>query len=96
MVDTGATVIALTESDAASIGSRPFRDEYKTTVTTANGSAKAASVKLASIDVGGVTVRDVPALVMPNNALSQNLLGMAFLSRLKRFEYANGKLLREQ
>ena len=96
MVDTGATVIALTESDAARIGIRPFRDEYTTTVTTANGSAKAASVKLASIDVGGVTVRDVPALVMPNNALSQNLLGMAFLSRLKRFEYANGKLLLEQ
>ena len=96
MVDTGATVIALTESDAARIGIRPFRSDYTTTVTTANGSAKAAAVRLASIDVGGVVVRDVPALVLPNSALSQNLLGMAFLSRLKRFEYANGRLLLEQ
>lgn len=89
-------MIALTESDAARIGIRPFRSDYTTTVTTANGSAKAAAVRLASIDVGGVVVRDVPALVLPNSALSQNLLGMAFLSRLKRFEYANGRLLLEQ
>ena len=96
MVDTGATVIALTESDAARIGIRPFKGDYTTSVTTANGSAKAAPVKLASIDIGGVVVRDVAALVMPDSALGQNLLGMAFLSRLKRFEYANGKLVLEQ
>lgn len=96
MVDTGATVIALTENDAARIGIRPYRSDYTTTVSTANGGAKAAPVRLASIEVGGVVVRDVPALVLPNNALSQNLLGMAFLSRLKRFEYANGRLVLEQ
>lgn len=96
LVDTGATVIALTEKDAARIGIRPYPADYKTTVTTANGQTKAATTRIASIDIGGVVVRDVDALVMPDQALSQNLLGMAFLSKLKRFEYSRGRLLLEQ
>jgi aspartyl protease family protein len=96
MVDTGATVIALTESDAARVGIRPFKADYTRKVTTANGTAMAAPARLASIDIGGVVVRDVDALVMPDSVLSQNLLGMAFLSRLKRFEYSNGRLVLEQ
>jgi aspartyl protease family protein len=96
MVDTGATVIALTESDAARIGIRPFAQDYTMNVSTANGAAKAAPARIASIDIGGVVVRDVDALVMPDKVLSTNLLGMAFLSRLKRFEYANGRLVLEQ
>ncbi len=96
LVDTGATVIALTEKDAARIGIRPFASDFTTNVTTANGPAKAASARIASIDVGGVVVRDVDALVMPDKVLSQNLLGMAFLSKLKRFEYSGGRLVLEQ
>ncbi len=96
LVDTGATVIALTETDAARIGIRPFSGDYTTNVSTANGSAKAAPARIASIDIGGVVVRDVDALVMPDKVLSQNLLGMTFLSRLKRFEYSGGRLVLEQ
>ena len=48
------------------------------------------------VEIGGITVRDVDALVLPDEALSENLLGLSFLSKLKRFEYANGKLLLEQ
>ena len=79
LVDTGATVIALTEKDAARIGIRPYPSDYTTNVSTANGPAKAAPARIASIDIGGVVVRDVDALVMPDNVLGQNLLGMAFL-----------------
>lgn len=96
LVDTGATVIALTERDAARIGIRPYPSDYTMNVTTANGSAKAASARITSIDIGGVVVRDVDALVMPDKVLSQNLLGMAFLSKLKRFEYSGGRLVMEQ
>jgi aspartyl protease family protein len=96
MVDTGATVIALTERDAARIGIRPFAGDYNINVSTANGPAKAARAKIGRIDIGGVVVQDVDALVMPDKELSQNLLGMAFLSRLKRFEYSGGKLVLEQ
>src|SRR5436853_4830466 len=87
MVDTGATVIALKGRDAARIGIHPAPVDYTANVSTANGPAKAARARLDSIDIGGVRVRDVDALIMPDGMLDQNLLGMAFLSRLKRFEY---------
>ena len=47
-------------------------------------------------DIGGLVVRDVDALVLPDEALSENLLGMSYLSKLRRFEIANGKLVMEQ
>ena len=33
---------------------------------------------------------------LPDEALSENLLGLSFLSKLRRFEYANGRLVMEQ
>jgi aspartyl protease family protein len=96
MIDTGASVIALNESSAARIGLRPLRSDYKASVTTANGTVKAARTRIALIDVGGLLVRDVDAMVLPDEALSENLLGLSFLSKLKRFEYANGQLVLEQ
>jgi aspartyl protease family protein len=96
MVDTGASVIALNETSAARFGLRPSRGDYNATVTTANGTIKAARTRLAMVDVGGLVVRDVEAMVLPDEALSENLLGLSFLSKLKRFEYANGKMVLEQ
>ena len=96
MVDTGASVIALNESSAARFGFRPSPRDYNATVTTANGTIKAARTRLAMIDLGGIVVRDVDAMVLPDEALSENLLGLSFLSKLSRFEYANGTMVLEQ
>ena len=96
MVDTGASIIALNESSAARFGLRPRRDDYKATVTTANGTIKAARTRLAMVEIGELTVRDVDAMVLPDEALSENLLGLSFLSKLRRYEYANGRLVLEQ
>lgn len=96
MVDTGASVVALNETSAARFGLRPSRSDYNATVTTANGTIKAARTRIAMLDVGGLIVRDVDAMVLPDAALSENLLGLSFLSRLKRFEYANGRMVLEQ
>jgi aspartyl protease family protein len=96
MVDTGASVIALNEKSAARFGLRPTPSDYKMTVSTANGTIKAARTRLAMVDIGGLIVRDVDAMVLPDEALSENLLGLSFLSKLKRFEYANGKMVLEQ
>jgi len=96
MVDTGASVVALNESSAARFGLRPSRGDYRATVATANGTVKAAPTRLAMVEVGGLVVRDVDAMVLPDEALSENLLGLSFLSKLKRFEYANGKMVLEQ
>ncbi len=96
MVDTGASVVALNESSAARLGVRPSQNDYTTTVTTANGKLKAARTRLAMVDIGGLIVRDVDAMVLPDEALSENLLGLSFLSKLKRFEFANGRMMLEQ
>ncbi|MBR1195425.1 TIGR02281 family clan AA aspartic protease [Bradyrhizobium sp. AUGA SZCCT0240] len=96
MVDTGASLVALNEKSAARFGLRPSRGDYNATVTTANGTIKAARTRIAMIDLGGIVVRDVDAMVLPDEALSENLLGLSFLSKLKRFEYANGRLVLEQ
>jgi aspartyl protease family protein len=96
MVDTGASVVALNETSAARFGLRPSRGEFNATVTTANGTIKAARSRLARVEVGGIVVRDVDAMVLPDEALSENLLGLSFLSKLKRFEYAKGQMVLEQ
>ena len=96
MVDTGASVVALNEKSAARFGLRPSRSDYNAMVSTANGTVKGARARIAMIDLGGIVVRDVDALVLPDEALSENLLGLSFLSKLKRFEYTGGKLVLEQ
>ncbi|MDO9412924.1 MAG: TIGR02281 family clan AA aspartic protease [Pseudolabrys sp.] len=96
IVDTGATLVILRESDAARAGIRPSRADYTANVSTANGVTKAARAKLDRVEIGGITVYDVPALVLPDNALWRNLLGMSFLSRLKRYEVASGRMVLEQ
>ena len=96
MVDTGASLVILRETDAANAGLHPMPRDYTATVSTANGRIKAAPAKLERIEVGDITVFDVPALVLPDEVLSQNLLGVSFLSRLRRYEYADGRMMLEQ
>jgi aspartyl protease family protein len=96
MVDTGASVIALTASDAARLGIHPSPGEFVAEVRTANGTVRAAPTRLDAVEVGDLVVRDVAAVVLPDEALSDNLLGLSFLSRLRRFEYSDGKLVLEQ
>ena len=95
LVDTGASVIALRENDAARLGIHPARRDYTANVSTANGTIKAAPVELNRVEVGGLTVRNVAAMVLPDEALSHNLLGMSFLSKVK-WEHRNGRLILEQ
>jgi aspartyl protease family protein len=96
VVDTGATAVSLTQSDAARLGIHPAQRDYTVRTMTANGVGHAAPVRLDMVEIGGVTVRNVDAFVHPDAALSQNLLGMSFLSRLRRFEYREGRLVLEE
>lgn len=85
LVDTGATVVALTRQDAQRLGLKVTSADFNRAVQTASGEAKAASVTLASVSVAGATVRKVEALVV-EEGLSHSLLGMSYLGRLSRFE----------
>lgn len=96
MVDTGASVVALSRQEAERLGIFPATRDYRAPVQTANGVVRAAPVQLSSLEIGGITVRDVSALVVPDDALAENLLGLSFLSRLRRYEFAEGRLVLEQ
>ena len=96
LVDTGASIVALSEPDADRLGVRAGPNDPKVVLQTANGKVTGARVRLASIDIGGVRVQDVDAVILPGHALKQNLLGMSFLSRISRYEFRSGQLVLEQ
>ena len=96
VIDTGASVVALTARDAARLDIHPSRNAFVADVKTANGTIRAAPARLDVVQIGSLKLRDVTALVLPDDALSDNLLGLSFLSRLHRFEYSDGKLVLEQ
>ncbi|HTX51506.1 MAG TPA: TIGR02281 family clan AA aspartic protease, partial [Caulobacteraceae bacterium] len=85
LIDTGATAVALTAADARSLGIDPDTLTYSYTVTTANGPARAAAVKLGLVSVGRAEVADVDAFVI-DKGLETSLLGMTYLGKLSKFE----------
>jgi aspartyl protease family protein len=96
MLDTGASRVALRQSDASMLGIHPFARDFNIEVHTANGVTYAAKADLGMVEIEGLTVRNVAALVLPDQALSENLLGLSFLSRLRTFTYREGRMVLEQ
>jgi aspartyl protease family protein len=85
LVDTGASVVALTREDALRLGLTLSPADFDKTVQTAAGPARAAAVTLNSVSIAGAEVREVQALVV-EDGLAQSLLGMSYLGRLSAFE----------
>jgi aspartyl protease family protein len=92
LVDTGATVVALTPADAQRLGFDAKTLTYDREVTTANGKTYAASVNLSVVGIGQSTVRNVDAMVV-KEGLTTSLLGMSYLGRLSRFEATPSSLI---
>jgi aspartyl protease family protein len=93
LVDTGASVVALSYEDAERVGLKPKNLTFDVGVSTANGVTKAARVMLREVEIDNVRVDDVQGLVMPKGAMRGTLLGMSFLSRLKSFSVEDGRLI---
>jgi aspartyl protease family protein len=93
IVDTGATSIVLRPEDAKKAGIDPNGLTYRVPVLTANGRAMAARVRLDKVAIGPLDRDKVDALVTQPGALTQSLLGMSFLSRLRSYEFS-GDFLR--
>lgn len=92
LVDTGATAVALTAEDARRLGLDPSRLDYQVDVTTADGKARAARVRLSHITIAGARVENVEALVL-EKGLQVSLLGMSYLGRLSSFEATRTALI---
>src|SRR6188768_660713 len=92
LVDTGATVVALTANDAAMMGVDWQESDIRPVARGASGDVYGVPVTLDRIEVGGIEARRVPAVVVPEG-LDISLLGQAFLSRVNRVEVAGDKMV---
>ncbi len=93
LFDTGASSVVLTAENAASLGLAPAASEFTARVSTANGITYAAPIQLDSLSVGTITERRVNAMVAKPGALSANLLGQSFLTRLSGYEVRGDRLI---
>lgn len=96
MIDTGATVVAINRSTARRIGLSVAEADFTGVAETANGRVRVAPATIDRMAVGRIELRDVPALVLDDKALSNTLVGMSFLSRLRRYSVEGGALALEQ
>ncbi len=81
LVDTGASLVALSLRDARKIGLDTDKLEQNAEVRTAAGRVKAAITTINRIEIDGVTVKNVQAVII-DKGLEHSLLGMSFLNRL--------------
>ncbi|HME86723.1 MAG TPA: TIGR02281 family clan AA aspartic protease [Roseiarcus sp.] len=93
LFDTGASIVVLTAADAQRAGIDTTDLSFDVPVTTANGAAMAAEVRLDEIAVGPIVMHNVRALVARPGALEESLLGMSFLERLKSYTVEHGRLI---
>lgn len=93
MVDTGASTVVLSDQDARKAGIDTERLYYDVTVATANGTTRAARIRLPSVAIGQIRINGVEAMVARRGAMDGSLLGMSFLRRLKGFEFGGGRLV---
>lgn len=94
VVDTGASLIALSRRDARRVGIDPDSLAYYGQAQTANGIVATAPVRLAEVTIGAFTVERVEAVVIDGD-IGTSLLGMTFLRRFARVSFERDRLLLE-
>ena len=81
LVDTGASVVALSGQHARSLGI-DYSLGQQGTVVTAQGEVGARFITLSTVNVGGVTAHNVAATVIEGNYPVDILLGMSYLNKV--------------
>lgn len=81
VVDTGASSIALGPNDARRIG-LDLRQGQRGLTSTANGQVVVTRIPLDTVKIGGITLHNVEAVVLPAE-MPIALLGMSFLNRME-------------
>jgi aspartyl protease family protein len=94
MLDTGATVVAMSEADAQRIG-LDYGKGARVMLTTANGVAPAYKVQLDSVRVGDVEVYNVDAIVT-QQPMPMILLGNSFISHFSMRRDADEMVLEKR
>ena len=92
LVDTGATLTALSAEAAQRAGLEPRTGGLPVMISTANGTVTADLTTLEKLQFGNIEARGIDAVIAPGLGQT-NVLGMNFLSRLEGWRVENGDLI---
>ena len=92
VVDTGASHIVLTQSDAKRAGIDVSNLRYIGSASTANGVVRTAPVTIQSLQVDDVTDKNIRAVVN-GGEMNGSLLGMSYLNRFEKIEISQNRLV---
>ena len=85
MVDTGASVIALTGADARAAGLHWDDNQVRKVARGASGAVYGVPTTLREVEIGGMARQNVSAIIVPNG-LDVSLLGQSYLSQIGTVE----------
>lgn len=92
MVDTGATITALSADVAGASGVKPDPVRLPVIVRTASGTTSAEMGRVADLRFGNVVAYNLDVIISDSTG-GLNVLGMNFLSRLKGWRVEEGVLI---
>ncbi|MEP2533166.1 TIGR02281 family clan AA aspartic protease [Shimia sp.] len=92
IVDTGASDIVLSKSDARRVGFDPDTLPYYGRAMTANGEVKTAPVTLKRVALEGIEDHNVSARIN-GGEMGQSLLGMAYLQRYDQITISGNRMI---
>ena len=94
-IDTGASDVVLNPAAAVRLGYDLDQLTFSEVAETANGLVRGAPIVISEFRLGNIVVHDLPATV--NEAdMSNSLLGMEFLRRLKSWRVEGDRMTLEQ
>jgi aspartyl protease family protein len=94
LIDSGASVTAMSRDAADSLGLPPDPMNRQVVMETANGSVTADRSVIAAMTLGSIQATDLPVVVSPSFG-EVNVLGMNFLNKLKSWRVENGEMILE-
>ncbi|RYY24057.1 MAG: TIGR02281 family clan AA aspartic protease [Sphingomonadales bacterium] len=94
LIDSGATITALSLPTATSAGIEPDKGHPPVTIETANGTVSAGAATLDTLEIGPLKAKDVDVVI--SEAFGEmDVLGMNFLSTLKSWRVQGNELILE-
>ena len=92
LIDSGATVTALSQDTAAASGLKVEKPIFPLVIQTANGQVTAQTATVDELRLGNIVARDLSVVVSPAFG-NTNVIGMNFLSRLKSWRVEGRTLI---
>jgi aspartyl protease family protein len=91
LVDTGASIVALTGPDAEAMGLYWNEESLRPIGRGASGTVHGVPVRIDRMELGGVEARNVQAAIIPEG-LDISLLGQSFLSQVSNVEISGDEM----